>query len=171
MQSYLDTLTSANSLQAFLVGYVRDVQRVWQHHGLDIQDITQGDHIGFQVLSSRDFDTAHVLLSDYSRLTMDHVIHQRRNRGYCFDSPLITEYLNFRGIEIFEPKPNAIIEGLRPGVEHIAVLVEDYESSKSMIQSHGLEIAKEADYGAGRFFKIKPIGNVEVEYRDVPLIQ
>lgn len=170
MQAYLSVLSRVESLTEDVQRYVRVVANIWAERGLRIEQDTIGDHIGFQVLSVDDFDTAHKMLLGYSQMTLDHVIHGRRNRCYRFNQAMLASDLHFNGIEIFEPKPAADVQQLRPGIEHIAVCVQDYQRRKENLPRHGIEIAKEADYGAGRFFKTKLIGNVEVEFRDVPLV-
>lgn len=163
---------SYQELGEFLENYIADVLKVARQLNIDLKDPRFAcDHLGMQVLSADEFDQAHQLLLEFSQMVHNAVIHERRNRFYRFNQPFVIEGISIPKIEIFEPKPEADLAKLRPGIEHIAFLVEDYNSFSTDCKKNNLPIDKEVDLNGSKFFKTKLIDNIEIEFRNDKLVQ
>ena len=124
-----------------------------------------GDHLGLQVLSKDEFDKCHELLLQISDLIHDNIIHNRRNRVYRFKEIPKSNGITIPRIEIFEPKPNADISKLRPGIEHIAFTVDDYDAFANEFKRRDMPIDKEVISDDGySFLKTIFINGVEIEF-------
>jgi len=127
----------------------------------------EGDHLGLQVISEYEFDNANCTLLEYAKLIHDSVIHNRRNRVYEFNNPIVVDGISVPRIEIFEPKPGADISKLKPGVEHIAFMTNEYEKLLSSFERNSLPIDKKKVFEDGsKFFKTKLVNLVEIEFRN-----
>ena len=127
----------------------------------------KGDHLGLQVLSADEFNQAHELISRFSTLINAGEIHNRRNNIYRFNEPVMSQGISVRGVEIFEPKPNANLRALKPGIEHLAFMVDDFDSYYEQCLNKGVPIDKMLTFDSGsKFFKTKLVNMVEVEFRN-----
>jgi len=77
--------------------------------------------------------------------------------------------LTLNGIEIFEPKPNIDESKLKLGIEHIAIIVKEFDKLATSIPQK--YISKSAEYPEGKFLKTKFTNLVEIEFRDRSLIK
>ena len=125
-----------------------------------------GDHLGLQVLSKDEFDTVHNLLSKYTEVIREGIIHERRNNTYKLNEFITVDGIELQSIEMFEPKPDADVSKLKPGFEHIAMKVQKYDELKDFFERNQLPIDKAVEYGGSRFFKTKFVNLVEIEFRD-----
>lgn len=155
-------------LQAYLDAYMQIVLNVADSFAINLATANfVGDHLGLQVLSGEEFDETHKLLSNYSTMVKDSVIHDRRNRVYKFLSPLQTvSGVTFAGIETFEPKPTADLKKLKPGIEHCAFKVLDYDNFYADAQSRNIPIDKSVEMDGSKFFKTSFVNLVEIEFRN-----
>lgn len=119
-----------------------------------------------QVLNAEEFDESSKILSGYATLVHDHIIHDRRNRVYKFESPLEIGVIEIQSIEIFEPKPNADANTLKPGIEHMAFKVNEYDIFFEWFKQQGHPIDKSSDMDGSKFFKTKLVDMVEIEFRN-----
>ena len=126
----------------------------------------RGDHLGLQVLSVEEFDQCHEIFLEYSSLINKDIIHQRRNNIYKFNMPLKLDNISIPKIEIFEPKPDANLGKLRPGIEHISLKVNNYQKLLQVSRDKGVPIDKAKEINGSRFFKTQFINGVEIEFRN-----
>lgn len=160
-------IQSNKELNTFLNSYIEYVLSVAGSLNINLQDeIFLGDHLGLQVLSSEEFDKCHDMLLEYSEMIHDTIIHERRNRIYRFKKPLNIKGITLPKIETFEPKPNADISKLRPGIEHIAFYVKEYDNFLEECKHNNVPIDKAIDMSGSKFFKTKLIDNIEIEFRN-----
>lgn len=131
----------------------------------------QGDHFGLQVMSSQEFDTAHEIISSYSQTIKQGIIHNRRNNTYKLNSTINTNNIKVWSIEMFEPKPNADLTKLLPGIEHVSLAVDNLDQIYSHFVDNALPVEKFVEYNGSRFFKTRLTNLVQVEFRDNPLWQ
>lgn len=160
-------ISSPQKLESYCKVYLPLVLQVASTFGLDLtsQEFT-GDHLGLQVLSSEEFDEANKLLLTYSTLVNAGVIHNRRNNIYKFNSPITCAGLTIKGIEIFEPKPTADVNKLKPGIEHIAFKVADFETFSQKLSKSSAPIDKTGTDDEGNMFlKTKLVNMIELEFR------
>ena len=162
------SIQSREKLEAYVKRYLEMVRVVLNNFSVDLENNNiEGDHLGVQVISAREFNECSKLLSTYSRLIHDKVIHDRRNRVYEFDRHISTNYLKIPRIEIFEPKPGADIKNLKPGIEHVAFYVKNYFDFVKELKKNDVPIDKEAEYSKGSWFiKTSFLDLVEVEFRN-----
>jgi len=154
-------------LNNFFNFYIKDVLAVADNMEINLRaDNFFGDHLGLQVLSAEEFDKSHIIFLGYAEMIHDNIIHNRRNRVYRFKKPLEAEGITMPKIEIFEPKPEADISKLRPGIEHISFVVKNYDSFLEECKQKNISIDKVIDMGGSKFFKTKLIDNVEIEFRN-----
>lgn len=154
-------------LNNFFDFYIKDVLVVADNMGINLQAGNFfGDHLGLQVLSVEEFDKSHIIFLEYSEMIHDNIIHNRRNRVYRFKNSLDAEGIKIPKIEIFEPKPEADISKLRPGIEHISFVVKNYDNFLEECKQKNISIDKVVDMGGSKFFKTKIINNVEIEFRN-----
>lgn len=161
-------IKTPEAFKEYLSVYIPLVLNVAQTYDVQLDNEEyKCDHIGFQVLSKEEFDAVSEILSTYSRLIHNNIIHERRNRVYEFNDPLTVGGMNVPRIEIFEPKPSADIGKLKAGVEHIAFFAENYDELFERFQSEKLPIDKHAAFEDGsKFFKTTLINMVEIEFRN-----
>ncbi len=160
-------IQSSKALNDFFDFYIKNVLKVASSLNFDLKGNNfSGDHLGLQVLSADEFDESHWLLLEYSQMIHDGIIHNRRNRIYFFKKPLDSDGVIMPKIEIFEPKPNAKISRLRPGIEHVAFVVKNYDNFLEDCRQKNIPIDKVIDIGSSKFFKTKLINNVEIEFRN-----
>lgn len=135
--------------------------------GIDLTSSNfMGDHLGLQVLSKEEFDAVDQTLLTYATLVHDTVIHERRNRVYRFAQPIkLACGISFKGIETFEPKPNADLSKLKPGIEHVAFKVTDFAAHLADCQKREVPIDKIGEWGPSKFFKTSFVNLVEIEFR------
>jgi len=158
---------SIKVIQEFAKAYFPLVELTCQQFQINLHDTgINGDHFGLQVLSDIEFDQCHKILLQYTKLVHDHVIHQRRNRVYHYHLPVQVNGITIPKIEIFEPKPDADISKLRPGIEHIAFVVDDYDQFLTEYKSKRIPIDKEINLQGSKFFKTKFINIIEIEFRN-----
>lgn len=104
---------------------------------------------------------------NYCTLVHNGTIHNRRNRVYQFNNPITAYDTVIPRIESFEPKPEADIRKLRPGIEHIAYKVDDYDKFFSDCKTSDLPIDKSTtDDEGSKFFKTRFLNCVEIEFRN-----
>jgi hypothetical protein len=126
-----------------------------------------GDHLGLQVLSRDEFDKCHEILLKIADLIHDSVIHNRRNRVYRFNDMPKSNSISVPRIEIFEPKPSANISKLRPGIEHIAFMMDGYDNFVLECKKKNVPIDKEVSFEDGsKFFKTTFVNGIEIEFRN-----
>lgn len=156
------------SLKKYIDSYIPLVLTVAQNFKIDLTDSRfSGDHLGLQVLSAEEFDKVDKLLLSYSNLIHDNVIHERRNRVYQFNQPIESSGVNIKSIEIFEPKPNADLKKLKPGIEHIAFVAGEFDKVANHFKSNLLPVDKFVEYPNGeKFFKTSLVNMVEIEFRN-----
>ncbi len=161
------SLNSYTDLESFANVYLPLVENFLQKFSIDLsENIFKGDHLGVQVLSTQEFDTIDKLLSAYSKIIHAGLIHNRRNNIYKLNTPLKYKNIQIDLIEIFEPKPGADIRKLKPGIEHIAFEVKDYDAFLNKFKASDFPIDKEIDLNGSKFFKTAFINLVEVEFRN-----
>lgn len=154
-------------LKKFLDFYIPLVLYAAELFSIDLFDKNfAADHLGLQALSAAEFDRADQLISGYSEIIHDEVIHQRRNRVYRFHAPITSNGLSIKGIETFEPKPGADLQRLKPGIEHLALRVEGFEDFYRDLQNRGVQVDKFVDMDGSKFFKTKLVNLVEIEFRN-----
>jgi hypothetical protein len=158
---------SASELNKFLEKYIPMVRNQLDMYGIKPDEYgIKGDHLGLQTLSPEEFDAIHSHLIEFSDLIKEGTIHNRRNNLYKLHDFIETNGIELQSIEIFEPKPDAIISKLKPGVEHIALKVDKYEKLLTFFQSNSLPIDKIIEYEGSKLFKTKLINLVEIEFRN-----
>jgi hypothetical protein len=158
---------SNEELNEFLESYIPLVLAAAKKFDIDLKDDRfSGDHLGFQVMSGNEFDIYHQIILKNSKMIKDSVIHERRNRIYRFKDYLQADGIVVPRIEMFEPKPNADLADLRPGIEHISFTVEAYDDFLQECQKRGVPIDKVVDMKGSKFFKTKLIDNIEIEFRN-----
>lgn len=162
------SVSDPQELKSWLEAYLPLVKRVASEFKLNLDDkIFSADHLGLQVISKQEFDDCDKNLMNYCSLVHDGTIHNRRNRVYQFNSPITVDGTIIPRIESFEPKPDADIRKLRPGIEHIAFKVENYDDFFVDCQRNGLPIDKSmVDDEGSKFFKTKFLNCVEIEFRN-----
>jgi predicted metalloenzyme YecM len=160
-------LHNTDVLQNYLEAYIPLVQYQLDQFGIDIKRETfHGDHLGLQVLSSQEFDEAHSLITQYAKTIKQGRIHDRRNNTYKLNQFIKAHDVQIQSIEMFEPKPDADLNKLKPGFEHISIFVQDYDNLYTYFVENNLPISKSVDLNGSRFFKTKFVNLVEVEFRD-----
>ena len=160
-------IQSNKELNTFLNSYIDSALSVAKSLNINLQGkIFSGDHLGLQVLSSEEFDKCHNILLEYAKMIHDTIIHKRRNRIYHFKKLLNVKGIIIPKIEIFEPKPNADITKLRPGIEHIAFYVEGYDNFLEECKKNNVPIDKAINIDGSKFFKTELINNIEIEFRN-----
>lgn len=159
-------IQSIDLLKEYLDVYMPLIIFGAKHYGINLNvSNIHGDHLGLQAVSKADFDKCHELLLQMADLIHDDVIHDRRNRVYRFKDIPESNGISVPRIEIFEPKPGADVSKLRPGIEHIAFTVDDYDVFVSECKQKNIPIDKEVDSDDGfRFFKTTFINGVEIEF-------
>lgn len=170
LRKYYQVGTPA-TLKKFINVYIPLVLNIADSFSVDLTSNSfVGDHLGLQVLSSQEFNKVDEELLNYCSLIHDNVIHERRNRVYKFNIPIVSSGVSLQSIEIFEPKPNADVKKLKPGIEHVAFVSKDFDKTKAFFQEKDLPIDKFVEYPNGeKFFKTKLINMVEIEFRNKPL--
>lgn len=164
-------IQSWSVVELFLWGYVPKLLAAGKAIGVGLDSIAfYGDHLGLQVMNAEEFDNAHNELLTFCTMTHDTMIHGRRNRIYRFRSPTPVEGILFRGIEIFEPKPGANPDALRPGIGHAAFLCSSIDDLLVQFHETGVAVAKDATYNDGRFIKTELVDDIEFEFREQSLI-
>ncbi len=160
-------IQSIDEIKTYLESYLNSVLSVANRLNINLLDKKfSGDHLGLQVLSKEEFDKCHDMLLGYSEMIHDSIIHERRNRIYRFKEILSVKGIAIPKIETFEPKPNADIFKLRPGIEHIAFYVENYNNFLEECKQKNIPIDKVVDINGSKFFKTKLIDNTEIEFRN-----
>jgi len=161
-------IKSSKELQAYLDKYIALVKNVAGTFDVNLTEARfKCDHLGMQVLSSDEFDQVSELLSKYSKVTRDNIIHDRRNRIFQFNTAFNIAGIEIPRIEIFEPKPNADSKTLKLGIEHISFKVEDYDEFLSKFEKQGHPIDKKGVFDDGsKFFKTMFVNVVELEFRN-----
>ena len=161
-------VSSRENLASYLKVYLPLIIKVAARFQINLLDKNiHADHLGMQAISEEEFDETSKALSLYSTLIHNNIIHERRNRVYQFSKPFLINKISIPRIEIFEPKPNAELDNLKPGIEHIAFKVDDYDSFVSSFKKHKLPINREAEYQKGsKFIKTQLIDLVEIEFRN-----
>jgi predicted metalloenzyme YecM len=172
MQTKYYSLNTFFDLQSFVNVYLPLVENYTKKIGIEIsKDILNGDHLGVQTLSAQEFDEVSNLIMGYSKTIKEGVIHNRRNNIYKFNQPLKYKDIEIPGIEVFEPKPDADIKKLKPGIEHVAFELKDYDIFLTKIKESGFPIDKEVNFDDGsKFFKTAFINLVEIEFRNDSLL-
>lgn len=162
------SLNFPEELKDYLEAYLPLVKNIAEKYSVDLESNQfQADHLGVQVLSSEEFDQASEMLSAYSSLIHDNIIHERRNRVYQFNDPITASNLSLPRIEIFEPKPDAELRKLKPGIEHVAFMANDYDNLLANFKSNNYPIDKENTFDDGsKFFKTSLVNLVEIEFRN-----
>ncbi len=158
---------SQQQLENYLKVYIPLVFNQLNIYGVDIKAFgITGDHFGLQVLSAEEFDKSDTLLQTYATLVNAGEMHNRRNNIYKLTSfPKIND-IEIQSIEMFEPKPDADINKLKPGIEHIALVAQKYDELHKFFIEKQLPIDKSADFNGSKFFKTKFVNLVEVEFRN-----
>ena len=165
LQNYL--IKDREQLENYINTYITKTIAVGNNLGINLHEKRfLGDHVGLQVLDAKEFDTVSDVLKGYSSLIHDTVIHNRRNRIFEFNQTLETDGISIPRIEIFEPKPNADLKKLRPGIEHIAFKVGDYGDFLAECQNRGIAIDKIIEYNGSKFFKTAIVDGIEIEFRN-----
>lgn len=160
-------IKSQTELNEFSNSYIEAVLEVAKKLNIDLgDDKFFGDHLGLQVLSGKEFDQCHALFLEYSEMIHDAIIHDRRNRVYRFREPLQSNDIIMPRIEMFEPKPGADLDKLRPGIEHIAFTVKDYDVFLEECRQNNVPIDKAVGMDGSKFFKTKLIDSIEIEFRN-----
>jgi len=160
-------IKTLHQLKEYLKVYVPLVKNVAESFSIKLtEDRFRGDHIGLQVLSKKEFDKCHKLLLPYSEVIHNAIIHKRRNRVYQFKKPLKVDGVVIPRIEIFEPKPEAVIRKLKAGIEHIAFVVKNYDRFLLACKKRKVPIDKEIEIGSSKFFKTSLLNLVEIEFRN-----
>jgi predicted metalloenzyme YecM len=162
------SIESPQKLQSWLEVYLPLVKQVAKEFQINLEDKKfSADHLGLQVISKQEFDDCDKLLLKYCTLIHNGAIHGRRNRVYQFNEPIRVDDIIIPRIESFEPKPGADARKLRPGIEHIAFKVKNYEKFFSECEANGLPIDKSmVDEEGSKFFKTKFLNCVEIEFRN-----
>ncbi len=161
---FLDT---AEKLKTYISKYYELVKLTQEQFGISAQKYhLQGDHIGVQALSATEFNTIDQMLKTYCKLKHAGIIHSRRNNIYVFNTPLDLGEITLRGIEIFEPKPDAIIKKLKPGIEHIAFYTPKFDELYDHATANNIPIDKCVAENGSKFFKTQLINMIEIEYRN-----
>ncbi|MGB0757263.1 MAG: VOC family protein [Patescibacteria group bacterium] len=162
------TIRSNDKLQQYFELYIPLIKHYLGAYGIDIADSRfEGDHLGFQVHSAAEFEACDEILKEYSTLIKDSVIHERRNRVYEFKVPLEAHGVQMPRIEIFEPKPGADLPHLKPGIDHIALYVRDFDDFVFECKDKKVPIDKMKTFEEGStFFKTVFYDLVEVEFRN-----
>lgn len=156
-----------DKLQSYLEVYFPLVKKAAEVFDLDLTDKSFiGDHLGIQVLSAEEFDMVDKLLTSYCTILRKGNIHNRRNNIYRLNKPLIFDDKEIPLLEIFEPKPDADLTKLKPGIEHISLKVDRYDEVLAQFKKAGHPIDKEVDMDGSRFFKTKFMNLVEIEFRN-----
>lgn len=165
------SLNSFSELQSFTNVYLPLVESMLLKFNIALfEDELKGDHLGVQVLSSDEFDYVDRALSKYSKVTHRGMIHNRRNNVYKLNISLKYKDIEIGLIEIFEPKPEADIKKLKPGIEHVAFEVKNYEDFLNKFKKSEFPIDKEVELSGSKFFKTAFINLVEVEFRNDSLL-
>lgn len=160
-------IKSQIDLETFVQSYLPLISYQLSVYGIDpIEYGIKGDHLGLQLLSKEEFDNSHKLLIHYSKVINEGVIHKRRNNTYLFNDYIIFNDIEIQSIEIFEPKPDADLNKLKPGIEHIAFYVKEYDKLFDYCVKNNIPIDKSVDYDGSKFFKTRLINMVEIEFRN-----
>ena len=160
-------INTIEQVQAFADAYVPLVLHQLKLFQIDLAEFgIKGDHLGLQVLSAEEFDNAHALIATYAQTIRQGEVHNRRNNTYKFNEVITSHGLELQSIEIFEPKPDAIIEKLKAGFEHIALYVQEYDALLNFSQQFELPVGKSLDFNGSRAFKSKFLNLVEIEFRE-----
>jgi len=125
-----------------------------------------GDHLGLQTISADEFDLVNDQLQNYSTLVKAGEIHNRRNNIYKLNNFVESGGIQIQSVEVFEPKPGANISKLKPGFEHIAIKVDEYEKLVDFFDKNNLPIDKSSEFNGSKFFKTKLINMIEIEFRN-----
>lgn len=164
------SIKSLHHLKEYLKIYTKLVEVVAKHLGVNLKNPKiKGDHLGVQVLSKKEFKICSEKLTQYSTLINESIIHERRVRIYRLNKPLKINSFSFSLIEIFEPKPGADLKKLKPGVEHLAFKVDDYEEFLARCKKNNLPLDKEGKNKNLKFFKTRLLDLVEIEFRNKSL--
>ncbi len=164
------SLESREKLQNYLNVYFPLVENVANSFGIDLYNTEiMGDHLGAQALSAEEFNIIDGLLGRYCSKLHGGVIHNRRNNIYKLNKPLLYKSIEIPLIEIFEPKPEADLSKLKPGIEHISFKVKDYDGFIDWFKVAGHPIDKEVEVNGSKFFKTKLMNLVEIEFRNGPI--
>lgn len=87
---------------------------------------------------------------------------------FSFMEEFKVQNIKFNGIEIFEPKKDSDTQKLKLGIEHLAIVVKNFDDfAKEFPEKY---IGKIAEYPEGKFLKTKFMNLVEIEFRDRSLI-
>ncbi|MCA9302423.1 hypothetical protein KDA10_03645, partial [candidate division WWE3 bacterium] len=74
--------------------------------------------------------------------------------------------IEIKSIEIFEPKPDADVTKLKPGIEHISLISPNFDDLHSFFIVNGLPVDKMGIDEVHKFFKTKLINMIEIEFRN-----
>lgn len=160
-------LESREKLQTYISRYYELLKLIQDQFGISVQKYhLQGDHVGVQALSAQEFDAIDQILKTYCKLKNAGIIHNRRNNIYVFNEPLDLGEIKIRGIEIFEPKPDAIIKKLKPGIEHIAFYTPNFDELYDYAIANNIPVDKCVADNRSKFFKTQLINMIEIEYRN-----
>jgi predicted metalloenzyme YecM len=161
------SINSLTDLSNYVSVYIPLVESVISSFGLTLKKPGfKGDHLGLQTLSSSEFASVHNKLIKYSTLVHSGVVHNRKNNVYKFNQPIKVGGFEVLSLESFEPKPEADISKLKPGIEHLAVVVKDFDRFYAESLNKGLPVDKYVKMNGSAFFKTSLINMVEVEFRD-----
>ena len=156
-----------DKLQSYLDVYFPLVKKVAETFDIDLADSNfSGDHLGVQALSAEEFDMIDKLLASYCTILRKGTIHNRRNNIYRLNKPLFFNDQEILLLEVFEPKPGAEIDKLKPGIEHISFKVDRYDEVLAQFKKAGHPIDKEVEMDGSKFFKTKFMNLVEIEFRN-----
>jgi len=133
------------------------------------KDTFEGDHLGIQTSSTKEYSFYYDLLSSYMTHNFTNELHGRRVSIFSFKNTFTCSDINLKGVEIFEPKQDIDVSKLKLGIEHISIISKGYDKLLNTFPDEHL--GKSAEYSEGKFFKTKFENLVEIEFRDRSLIK
>ena len=159
-------INSSQHLNSFFKVYFPTVVNQLSLFGIDAKKFAlECDHMGLQVLSSKEFDEVHTKMTKFAKLVHGGKIHSRRNNVYVLGDKPTASGFELQSIEIFEPKPNADLQHLKPGFEHTAFKTNVFGLLEKYFESTNLPIAKRVEDDRSIFFKTKLVNMIEIEFR------
>jgi len=129
-----------------------------------------GDHLGVQVLDNTELIEVSNQLLSYTHLNKEKIIHNRKNRIFKLNESFEVLGITLNNIEVFEPKPDADLKKLKPGIEHVAFSVKNYDSFLLSCQKNNVPIDKIVDAKGHKFFKTSFVNLVEIEFGNESLL-
>lgn len=163
-------ITTWRTLARCASRYMRLALTVALLEGVDLTSARfAGDHLGLQARSAREFDDVVRTVGAYALPVRRESIDGRRNCVLRLRRPLRGGGWEMPLVEVFEPKLREAPRDLRPGIEHCAFVVSDYEQWLRDWPGRRELVAKRRDSATRVFVKTWIINGIELELRPVSL--